>query len=69
MAEVPVAFIITEENSDFDPNDIANSMTGKVASFKIPLNIFILDEFPMTSSGKVRKVELREEAKKRLLNK
>ena len=69
MAEVPVAFIITEENSDFDPNDIANSMTGKVASFKIPRHIFILDEFPMTSSGKVRKVELREEAKKRLLNK
>ena len=69
MAEVPVAFIITEENSDFDPNDIANSMSGKVASFKIPRHIFILDEFPMTSSGKVRKVELREEAKKRLLNK
>jgi fatty-acyl-CoA synthase len=35
---------------------------GKVATFKIPRHVIFIDEFPMTASGKVRKVELREAA-------
>jgi len=36
---------------------------GKLASFKIPHHVVFVDDFPMTASGKIRKVELREEAK------
>ena len=43
-------------------------MTGKIASFKIPRHTIIVDEFPMTSSGKIRKVELRKDAIKILQN-
>ena len=68
MAEVPVAFIITEKDSSIDSEFIINAMTGKIASFKIPRHTIIVDEFPMTSSGKIRKVELRKDAIKILQN-
>jgi len=36
--------------------------TGKVAHFKIPRYVHIVDSFPMTVTGKVRKVQMRAEA-------
>ncbi|MGA8115344.1 MAG: AMP-binding protein [Actinocatenispora sp.] len=34
--------------------------TGKLARYKIPRYVIVVDEFPMTVTGKVRKVEMRE---------
>ncbi|MFC7490180.1 MULTISPECIES: AMP-binding protein [unclassified Knoellia] len=34
--------------------------TGRLAHYKIPRHVRIVDEFPMTVTGKVRKVEMRE---------
>ena len=39
---------------------------GRVASFKLPRHVLFVAELPMTSSGKVRKAELRELAATRL---
>jgi fatty-acyl-CoA synthase len=36
--------------------------TGKLAHYKIPRYVHITDEFPMTVTGKVRKVEMREKS-------
>jgi len=36
--------------------------TGKLAHYKIPRYVHITDDFPMTVTGKVRKVEMREQA-------
>lgn len=36
--------------------------TGKLAHYKIPRYVHIVDEFPMTVTGKVRKVHMRESA-------
>ncbi len=36
--------------------------TGKLAHYKIPRYVRVVEEFPMTVTGKVRKVEMREEA-------
>jgi fatty-acyl-CoA synthase len=36
--------------------------TGRIARFKIARYLWIVDEFPMTITGKVRKVELRQRA-------
>jgi fatty-acyl-CoA synthase len=33
---------------------------GQIATFKVPRYLWIVDEFPMTATGKVRKVELRQ---------
>jgi fatty-acyl-CoA synthase len=35
---------------------------GRIARFKIPRYLWIVDEFPMTITGKVRKTEMRERA-------
>ena len=36
--------------------------TGKLAHYKIPRYVHITEEFPMTVTGKVRKVEMREKS-------
>jgi fatty-acyl-CoA synthase len=36
--------------------------TGRIATFKIPRYLWIVDEFPMTITGKVRKTEMRRQA-------
>ncbi|HEY7595316.1 MAG TPA: AMP-binding protein [Actinophytocola sp.] len=40
--------------------------TGKLAHYKVPRYVHIVDEFPMTITGKIRKVEMREESVKLL---
>ncbi|OMB97281.1 AMP-binding protein [Mycobacterium sp. NS-7484] len=40
--------------------------TGKLAHYKIPRYVHIVDEFPMTVTGKIRKVDMREESVKLL---
>jgi fatty-acyl-CoA synthase len=39
---------------------------GRIASFKIPRHVIFVDDFPMTSSGKIQKVKLRDEALRRI---
>ncbi|PXY30978.1 AMP-binding protein [Prauserella muralis] len=36
--------------------------TGKLAHYKIPRYVHVVDEFPMTVTGKIRKVEMREKS-------
>jgi fatty-acyl-CoA synthase len=36
--------------------------TGRIAKFKIPRYLWIVDEFPMTVTGKVRKAQMRQQA-------
>ena len=62
LSEVPVAFIERAPGTDLQAEEVIDYCRGRVASFKIPRHIFFIDEFPMTASGKIRKVELREEA-------
>ncbi|MGB0101818.1 MAG: AMP-binding protein [Nocardioides sp.] len=40
--------------------------SGKLAHYKIPRYVMVVDEFPMTVTGKVRKVEMREESARSL---
>ncbi|MFJ9445936.1 AMP-binding protein [Kitasatospora sp. NPDC101235] len=38
--------------------------TGRLAHFKIPRYVHVVEEFPMTVTGKIRKVEMRAEARR-----
>jgi fatty-acyl-CoA synthase len=40
--------------------DITAFCAGRIAHYKVPRHLRVMDAFPMTVSGKVRKVELRE---------
>lgn len=42
--------------------DLAASLKGRIAAFKHPVRFYRVDQWPMTSSGKIRKRELREMA-------
>lgn len=63
LAEVPVAFVIPKAGQQIDADTLLNRMKGKIASYKIPKHVIFCDAYPMTSSGKIRKVELRAQAK------
>jgi fatty-acyl-CoA synthase len=62
MSEIPVAFVILEPEKTPDAEELAAFAKNKLASFKLPKHYFFVDEFPMTSSGKVKKFELRKTA-------
>ncbi|MFJ5954631.1 AMP-binding protein [Paenarthrobacter sp. NPDC092416] len=55
----PGAEVLTAE-------DVAEYCRGKLAHFKIPRYVDVRESFPMTVSGKVRKVDMRQEAVTRL---
>ena len=42
---------------------------ARIAKFKVPAVIFTVERFPLTPSGKIRKVELRELAKENRMEK
>jgi fatty-acyl-CoA synthase len=61
LNEVAAAFVIARDGAAvIDLADVQRHCQGKVASFKIPRHVFVVEGFPMTPSGKVQKVKLRE---------
>src|SRR5262245_62870358 len=63
LSEVPVAFVQLEPGCTVTERDVIEHCRGRLASFKMPRHIAVVDEFPMTSTGKIQKVRLRERAR------
>jgi len=59
-------WVRVREGSAITPDEIRDYCKGQIAHYKIPRYIEIVDEFPMTVTGKIRKVEIREMVSKRL---
>jgi len=58
-----MAWVIMRPGADpLTAADIRSFATGKLTHFKIPRYVHIVDSFPMTVTGKVRKVEMRQMA-------
>ena len=49
-----------------DADAVREFATGKIAHYKIPRYVLVVDEFPMTVTGKIRKVEMRERTSEQL---
>ena len=62
LSEVGVAFVRLEPGQTLTEDDVLAHCRGRIASFKIPRRVIFVDDFPMTSSGKIQKVKLRAEA-------
>ncbi|NNM47255.1 AMP-binding protein [Knoellia koreensis] len=57
------AWIRMREGAEpLDAESVRAFATGKLAHYKIPRYVMVVDEFPMTVTGKVRKVEMREKS-------
>jgi fatty-acyl-CoA synthase len=66
LSEVAVAFLQTMPGQLLTERAVAEHCRGRIASYKIPRHVFLVEEFPMTGSGKVQKSKLREDARRRL---
>ena len=64
--ELMACIILKPGTEALDAASIAEYCRGKLAHFKIPKYVDVRESFPMTVSGKIRKVEMREEAVARL---
>ena len=64
--EIMAWVILQDEDADLTADQIAEFAQGKLSRHKIPRYVHVTDSFPMTASGKVRKVEMREMAPKLL---
>jgi fatty-acyl-CoA synthase len=64
--EEVAAFVQLHAGTEVEPGEIQDFCRGMIARYKIPKHIFFVDSFPMTTSGKVQKYRLREDAAARL---
>ena len=54
------ACVVLKEGHQATPEDIISFCRGKLAGFKIPRHVLLMEDYPMTASGKVQKFRLRE---------
>ncbi len=61
------AWIKLREGAEpLDSGKVREFATGKLAHYKIPRYVMLVEEFPMTVTGKIRKVQMREETTEKL---
>ena len=56
------AFVITRPASGLDTEAVRAFCAGRIAHYKVPRYVIVVDEFPMTVTGKIQKFKLREQA-------
>ena len=60
--EIVGAFVKVKKGQQLCEAEVQEFCRGKIARYKIPKHVFIVDDFPKTASGKVMKYKLREMA-------
>ncbi|MEH7225735.1 AMP-binding protein [Bacillus sp. JJ1566] len=66
LGEISCACVKIKPSTSPSPNDLLEFVRPKVADYKVPDKLLIMDEFPMTASGKIRKISLQEQLKEKL---
>jgi long-chain acyl-CoA synthetase len=59
--EVPIAFVSPVNGATLDPNEILQFCRDRLADYKIPREIHVVDALPRTATGKIAKVELKKQ--------
>ena len=54
-----VAVMTLNNTKTFTLDDIKSRLKGKIADFKLPKDVIIVDELPKTTTGKIRKQALK----------
>ncbi|XP_059469903.1 medium-chain acyl-CoA ligase ACSF2, mitochondrial isoform X2 [Neocloeon triangulifer] len=60
LGEVVCAAVRVAENKTLDLNEVKEFCKGKMAQYKIPLHIIIVQDYPKTATGKIQKFQLKE---------
>jgi fatty-acyl-CoA synthase len=58
--ERPKAFVVLAEGQSATPEELIEHVKARIARFKAPRTVELVDQLPKTSTGKVQKFELRE---------
>jgi fatty-acyl-CoA synthase len=61
-----MAWVQLREGASLSPDELKDFCRGKIAHYKVPRYVEIVDEFPMTITGKVQKFKMREAAVEKL---
>lgn len=67
LGEVAVAYVVPKPGMTCSADEVQARCKGKIASFKIPRHVVQVESLPMTASGKVQRVFLRERATRELV--
>ena len=67
--ERPLLFLITKDGNEIDKQEINDFLSEKVVKWWLPDDIIFVKELPHGATGKLLKVELREEYKEHLMEK
>ncbi|MEY2425538.1 MAG: HIP---CoA ligase [Actinomycetota bacterium] len=62
MGEVGVAFVVPRANESPEPDAVIAWARDRMANYKVPRRVIVVDALPLNASGKVLKYELRMEA-------
>jgi fatty-acyl-CoA synthase len=62
FGEELMAWIVPRGGASVDQASVAEFCRGKIAHYKVPRYVAVVDDFPMTVTGKVQKFKLREQA-------
>ena len=60
LSEVGFAFVRLKPGAAATPEDVVRYCGGRIADYKIPRYVRVLDSFPMTETGKIRRGRLKE---------
>jgi acyl-CoA synthetase (AMP-forming)/AMP-acid ligase II len=59
--EVPAAFVTLEDGAALTLETMRGALDGRIARFKVPAHLRVVESFPLTASGKVQKYLLRDQ--------
>jgi malonyl-CoA/methylmalonyl-CoA synthetase len=61
FGEGVVAMVVPKAGSRVDGDAIVAALKGRIANFKVPKRVFVVDELPRNTMGKVQKNLLRQQ--------
>jgi long-chain acyl-CoA synthetase len=57
--EVPIAFVSAVNGAKLEPNEILRFCRDRLADYKVPREVRVVDSLPRTATGKIAKLELK----------
>jgi len=60
LGEVPVACVVLKDAQTFDQEVLIRHCQDRLSAYKVPARVYVVTEIPRTGSGKILRVQLRE---------
>ena len=60
LGEDVAAAVVARDGAELDPRDVRQYAAGRLADFKVPRKVIVLEEIPKGATGKVQRIGLAE---------